>query len=92
MAKEITYEAELAACEGVRIFQLFRKVEEPGKFTVYEEFFGGERGWEETRYASDSICGYGGACTFRVSEEEVKEFMDAIENGTIREYYGLDKE
>ena len=92
MAKEITYEAELAACEGVRIFQLFRKVEEPGKFTVYEEFFGGERGWEETRYASDSICGYGGACTFRVSDEKVKEFMDAIENGTIREYYGLDKE
>ena len=37
-------------------------------------------------YARDSICGYGGACTFRVSDEKVKEFMDAVENGTIREY------
>ena len=46
---------------------------------------------EETQYARDSICGYGGACTFRMTEEEVKEFMDAIENDTIDEYYGWDK-
>ena len=93
MAKDITYEAEIGGRgDSVRILQLFRKVEEPGEITIYEEFLGKDRGWEETQYARDSICGYGGACTYRMTEEEVKEFMDAIENDTIREYYGWDKE
>ena len=75
---------EAAKGRGGMIIELFRKVPNDKWGYDYEEFIRDK--WVENEDARAVFFGYG-TCTFRVSAEEAKDFVDAMRNGTIEEYY-----